>query len=86
MENVTSYKSSVSSFNNLRYVGSSELYKCVRIYKNKKDQSIVYKGELNKRNGAKVSKTSKIELEAAKWVDIEKIKDGQEPVNILKRK
>lgn len=84
MENVTSYKKP-NIFTNYNFLGSSEKYKCVRIYKNTKTQQKMYKGEFT-INGQTKCKMFWEEKDAAKWVDFQRIANRLEPINILKRK
>ena len=66
-----------------RYLGISDLYK--HVYKHQRKKSLVFRAELS-INGKMRRKEHDDEREAAKWVDMQLISAGKEPVNILKRK
>lgn len=74
-------------YNSLSHLKISDKYKNVYILKILYDQSLVYQGRLYKSGNYEkwYSKLFTTEIEAAKEVDLELIRRGKDPVNILKK-
>ncbi len=71
----------------IKYLGKSETYKNVYKYRYyQRANRIFYYGQLMV-NGQKQKKSGFTnERDAAKWVDLQLIRAGKEPRNVLKRK
>jgi hypothetical protein len=67
-------------FNDYEYIGKVPEYNCVYLYVHKGNKKEVFKGSV-----FGVTKFFEDVREAAKWVDIKRIRAGKQPCNILKR-
>lgn len=68
------------AFENKKYISKSSKYKCV--YISEVNGERVYQAALTKYRWSKYCET---EREAALAVDLKRIENGEEPINILKR-
>ena len=76
-------------WNDYKLVEKSKIYKNVELHKSKKSDHKIYKARYCKTTINGIINTSRFyetEKEAAKSVDLFKIKHGLEPINVLKRK
>ena len=69
-----------------KYIGKSKEYKHVYVYQSDTIKNTYYKALVSISGLTKRKGDFKTEIEAAKWVDMTLIRNGKEPVNILKRK
>ena len=67
-----------------KYKRKSDKYKGVYILASKRLGEDSFRGQVM-INGTIRSKSLSTEYEAARWVDLQLIRDGQEPINVLKK-